>query len=53
MKNEILSLETTQKLANREKAIKYIKSILDKRTSGLVEIYLENILKILEVKNGI
>ena len=48
MRSEILSLETTQKLANREKAIKYIKNILDRKTAGLVEIYLENILRILE-----
>ena len=33
-----------------EFSLKDIKSILDKKTSGLIEIYLENILRILEVK---
>lgn len=51
MNNEIISLETAQKLANREKAIEYIKKMLNKNTSGLAEIYLENVLNILEVNN--
>lgn len=50
MKSELISLDTAQKLANRDKAIKYCKNILDRKTSGLTEIYIENILRILEGK---
>lgn len=57
MKGEILSLETTQKLASRERAIEYIKhrqfvkeQVLTKRDYSLSDKEVRELLKILEVK---
>ena len=47
---EYLSIETVEKLAGRDKAIKYIKNILKRETSDQVKMYIKNILNLLEVK---
>ena len=47
MKGEILSLETTQKLANREKAIRYIKGQIKNMPNNGCRSRLEKVLKIL------
>lgn len=52
MKGEFLSLDTTKKLANREKAIKYCQNILKREKSVQVKMYVENIKRILEGKDG-
>ena len=50
MKNECLSLETAQNLANREKAIKYCQNILKREAPPQVKMYVQNILRVLEGK---
>lgn len=55
MNKEILSLETAQKLARREKAIEYMKSYIKNQPNVVVTYaikkHFEKVLKILEVKN--
>lgn len=55
MKKEILSLETAQKLARYEKAIKYMESYIknepDTVTTYSIKKKFKEVLKILEVKN--
>ena len=48
MKSEFLTLETTMKLANRDKAIKYCKNILKREVPTQVKMYVQNILNVLE-----
>lgn len=54
MKGELLSLETTQKLARYEKAIKYMKNYIknqpDTVTTYVIKKHFEKVLKLLEVK---
>ena len=54
MKGEMLSLETTQKLARYEKAIKYMKSYIKNQPDVVltyaIKKHFEKVLKILEVK---
>ena len=51
MKSELISINTAQKLASREKAIKYCKNILNREAPIQIKIYVRNILNVLEVKN--
>lgn len=51
MKREILSIETAQKLANREKAIKYCRNILKREAPIQIKMYVQNILEVLEGNN--
>ena len=48
MKSEFLTLETTMKLANRDKAIKYIKNEIKDMPYNGCKIKLNKVLKILE-----
>jgi len=48
MKSEIISLDTAQKLANREKTIKYCQNILKREAPLQVKMYVRNILNVLE-----
>lgn len=48
MKSEFLSIETTMKLANRDKAIKYIKKEIKDMPYNGCKIKLNRVLKILE-----
>jgi len=51
MNYEILRLETSEKLAKREKAIKYCNNVLKREVPAQVKMYVQNILNILEVKD--
>jgi hypothetical protein len=48
MNGEILSIETSKKLADREKAIKYCQNILKREAPVQIKMYVQNILWVLE-----
>lgn len=48
MRGEFLSMKTIDQLVSRQKAMKYIESILKRDISTETKIYLTNILRILK-----
>ena len=50
MKSEVISLDTAQKLVNREKAVKYCQNILKREVPLQVKSCVRNILKLLEIE---
>ena len=52
MRSEVISLDTVQKLASREKAIKYCQNVLKREAPLQIKMYVRNILNLLETEKG-